>query len=297
MARYDIPPSEYDIAGARIEIVAARFNDDIVSRLLEAALDALTAHRLCRDEIPVARVPGAFELPLAARWIAERGEAEAIIALGAVIRGDTPHFGHVCTQTARGLQDVSLEHGVPVVFGVLTCNDWTQADSRCPGPGDAFESACEKATVDLRKLLLRILEWESGKHQGEQDDLDSLRKLIHHCNDYYKKHFLEERHPSSSWRTLRATESAELHGELKKLYGTFGTLHRMIDEFDWYWFEQEGKQFDQPVREIGRRIEQFDRRLAELQAESRTRRSEHNKGRQAALAALEMVSLRRRLGV
>ena len=143
---------------------------------------------------------------------------------------------------------------------------------------------------------MRILEWESGKHQWEEGEINSLWKLLRHCNDYYKNHLLEERRPLSSWPTLRATESAELRGELKKLYGTFETLHWMIDKSDWFWFRQNGKKFEQPIKEIGRRIEQFDRRLAELQAELRTRRSEHNKGRQAALAALEMVSLRRRLG-
>ena len=96
MARYDISPSEFDIVGARIGIVAARFNDGIVSRLLEAALDTLARYGLNRDGILVVRVPGAFELPLAARWIAQRGETDAIVALGAVIRGDTPHFDYVC---------------------------------------------------------------------------------------------------------------------------------------------------------------------------------------------------------
>ena len=206
MARYDLPPSELDVAGARIGIVAARFNDDIVSRLLEAALDTLARHGLDRDEVPVARVPGAFELPLAARWLAtrcgpspdaggpgrsrERGRtargttipedartgeddmaargrwgttllddepvgedggprekprtarnfttappapADAVIALGAVIRGDTPHFDYVCAEAARGIRAVSLELDVPVVFGVLTCDDHAQALERAGG--------------------------------------------------------------------------------------------------------------------------------------------------------------------
>ena len=269
MARYDILPSEFDAAGARIGIVAARFNDDIVSRLLEAALDTLACHGLDSDGIPVARVPGAFELPLAARWLATRygsltdtdglgrsrerrrivhgaavpgdahiggdsvaaarppipetsaghgrgdpssaargrrgtatpdderaGEdsvatarspmpetsagrgrgdpsvaargrrgtatpdderaggdgglrgklrtarnvmipgnatADAVIALGAVIRGDTPHFDYVCAEAARGIRAVSLELDVPIIFGVLTCDDHVQALERAGG--------------------------------------------------------------------------------------------------------------------------------------------------------------------
>ena len=168
MARYDLSPSDFDVAGARIGIVAARFNDDVVSRLLEAALDTLARHGLDRDGVPVARVPGAFELPLAARWLAtchgsltdcgdpdrsreerwtDRGTtipedaraggdgmtADAVIALGAVIRGDTPHFDYVCAEAARGIRAVSLELDVPVVFGVLTCDDHAQALERAGG--------------------------------------------------------------------------------------------------------------------------------------------------------------------
>ena len=168
MARYDLSPSGFDVAGARIGIVAARFNDDVVSRLLEAALDTLARHGLDRAGVPVARVPGAFELPLAARWLAtcygsltdagdpdrsreerrtDRGTtipedaraggdgmtADAVIALGAVIRGETPHFDYVCAEAARGIRAVSLELDVPVVFGVLTCDDHTQAHERAGG--------------------------------------------------------------------------------------------------------------------------------------------------------------------
>ena len=157
MARYDVSPSELDVTGARIGIVAARFNDDVVSRLLEAALDALACHGLDRDAVPVARVPGAFELPLAARWLATRcgpvadaaitldagtdgathrgcgPTADAVIALGAVIRGDTPHFDYVCAQAAHGIRAVSLEIDVPVVFGVLTCDSHAQAWERAGG--------------------------------------------------------------------------------------------------------------------------------------------------------------------
>ena len=147
MARYDVSPSELDVTGARIGIVAARFNDDVVSRLLEAALDALACHGLDRDAVPVARVPGAFELPLAARWLATRcgPVADAVIALGAVIRGDTPHFDYVCAQAAHGIRAVSLEIDVPVVFGVLTCDNHAQAWERTGGGPPP--PICEDSTV------------------------------------------------------------------------------------------------------------------------------------------------------
>ena len=156
MARYDISPSEYDVDGARVAIVAARFNDAVVSRLLEGALDTLSRYGLSADDIHLVRVPGAFELPLAARWIARSAVADAIIALGAVIRGDTPHFDHVCVEAARGIQAASVETDVPVIFGVLTCDDWAQARARAGGDhgnkgGEAALAALEM--VSLRRRL------------------------------------------------------------------------------------------------------------------------------------------------
>ena len=153
MARYDISPAEFDLAGARIGIVAARFNDGVVSRLLEAALDTLARHGLNRDEIPVARVPGAFELALAARWMARREGADAVVALGAVIRGDTPHFDYVCAEAARGIQAASIESDIPVVFGVLTCDDRGQADARAGG--DHGNKGAEAALAALEMVSLR----------------------------------------------------------------------------------------------------------------------------------------------
>ena len=155
MARYDISPSEYDIAGARIAIVAARFNDFVVTRLLEGALATLSWHGLGADDTLVVRVPGAFELPLTARWLARGGDADAVIALGAVIRGDTPHFDYVCAEATRGIQAASAETGVPVIFGVLTCDDRAQAEARAGGEhgnkgGEAALAALEMVTLRRR---------------------------------------------------------------------------------------------------------------------------------------------------
>ena len=153
MARYDIAPSEYDTAGARIAIVAARFNDGVVSRLLEAALDTLARHGLDRDGVHVVRVPGAFEIPVAARWIACRGSVDAVVALGAVIRGDTPHFDYVCAEAARGIQTVSIETDIPVLFGILTCDDPAQANARAGG--ERGNKGREAALAALEMISLR----------------------------------------------------------------------------------------------------------------------------------------------
>lgn len=153
MARYDISPSQFDVGGACISIVAARFNDAVVSRLLEGALDTLARHGLSRDDTLVARVPGAFELPLAARWIARSAGSDAVIALGAVIRGDTPHFDYVCAEAARGIQAASAETGIPVIFGVLTCDDRAQADARAGG--EHGNKGCEAALAALEMVSLR----------------------------------------------------------------------------------------------------------------------------------------------
>lgn len=156
MARYDISPSDFDVAGARIGIVAARFNDRVVSRLLEAALDTLAGQGLSRDEILVVRVPGAFELPLAARWVLRQGAADAVIALGAVIRGDTPHFDYVCAEAARGIQAASMENDAPVVFGVLTCDDQAQADARAGGEHGNKGSEAALAALEMVSLRRRL---------------------------------------------------------------------------------------------------------------------------------------------
>ena len=156
MARYDISPSEYDTAGARIGIVAARFNDGVVSRLLEGALETLSRYGFDREEILVVRVPGAFELPLAARWIAGRGDRDAVIALGAVIRGDTPHFDYVCAEAARGIQAASVETGIPVIFGVLTCDDPAQADARAGGEHGNKGSEAALAALEMVSLQRRL---------------------------------------------------------------------------------------------------------------------------------------------
>ena len=111
-------------------LVVSRFNSLITERLLEGAVDALTRHGAAAESMEVIRVPGAFELPWAAREAALKGKYRGIICLGAVIRGDTPHFDMVANETAKGLASVSLETGIPVGFGVLTTENLEQALER-----------------------------------------------------------------------------------------------------------------------------------------------------------------------
>lgn len=115
---------------AAVALVAARFNDFIVARLIEGAIDGLSRHGVRPERITVIRTPGAFEMPLALRRAAKSGKFAAVIALGAVIRGSTPHFDYVCGEVARGAGAASHESGVPVLFGVLTTDTIEQAVER-----------------------------------------------------------------------------------------------------------------------------------------------------------------------
>lgn len=119
-----------DARGRRIVIVAARFNAALVDRLIEGATAAWRAHGGDAAHCLVERVPGAFELPLVAKMFAASGECDAVIALGCVIRGDTPHFDFVAGECARGIMDAGLTTGVPVIFGVLTTETQAQAEER-----------------------------------------------------------------------------------------------------------------------------------------------------------------------
>jgi len=117
--------------GKKFAIVVARFNSFVVESLLEGALDALDRHgEVNPDDVTVVRVPGAYEMPLAAKKVADKGDFDAIIALGAVIRGGTPHFDFVAGECNKGLAQVSLDAGIPIAFGVLTTDSIEQAIER-----------------------------------------------------------------------------------------------------------------------------------------------------------------------
>lgn len=111
-------------------IVVARFNHFITDRLLEGCLDALKRHEVKDEEISIVRVPGAFEIPLAAKKLTKKEDVDAVICLGAVIRGDTPHFDYVCAEVSKGVANVGLESEKPVIFGVVTTDNVDQAVQR-----------------------------------------------------------------------------------------------------------------------------------------------------------------------
>lgn len=119
--------------GLRIAVVVATFNDFITSKLLEGALAALDRHGVRDGDITVARVPGSFELPLAAKKLAESARHDAVICLGAVIRGETDHYEHVAGEAAKGIANASINSGLPVIFGVLTTDTLEQAINRAGG--------------------------------------------------------------------------------------------------------------------------------------------------------------------
>ena len=121
---------ELQYSEGRFAIVVARFNEFIVEPLLSGAIDALRRHGVAESDITIVRVPGAYEMPVAVQRIAQTGNYDAIIGLGAVIRGSTPHFDYVAGEVSKGLASVSLDHGVPVIFGVLTTDTIEQAIER-----------------------------------------------------------------------------------------------------------------------------------------------------------------------
>lgn len=119
-----------DASGIRFGIVVSRFNSFIGERLVEGALDALVRHGAERDKVALVRVPGAFEIPLTVKKMAATGHYDAIICLGAVIRGSTPHFDYVAAEVSKGIASVSLDSGLPIAFGVLTTDTIEQAIER-----------------------------------------------------------------------------------------------------------------------------------------------------------------------
>lgn len=136
-----------DATGMRLGIAVARFNDHVTGPLLEGAVDKIRRSGGSEDAVEVVWVPGAFELPLACKWLAESGRFDGVLALGAVIRGQTPHFDYVCEAATRGVLRVQLDTGVPVAFGVLTCETVAQARARS-GPG-ADNKGCEAAEAAI----------------------------------------------------------------------------------------------------------------------------------------------------
>jgi 6,7-dimethyl-8-ribityllumazine synthase len=137
----------------RFGIVASRFNEFITSKLLGGALDTLTRHGVLDEAVTVAWVPGAFEIPLAAKAMAESGQYDAVIALGCVIRGATPHFDYVAAEAAKGVGQVSLQTGLPVIFGILTTDSIEQAIERAGTKAGNKGSDAAMAAIEMTSLL------------------------------------------------------------------------------------------------------------------------------------------------
>lgn len=139
--------------GLKVGVVTSRFNELLSSRLLSGAMDALTRHGVSEDDIDVAWVPGAFEIPLVAGRLAESGRYDAVIALGVVIRGGTPHFEYVAAEVAKGVAQVSQRTSVPVMFGVITADTIEQAVERAgTKSGNKGWAAAENA-IEMANLL------------------------------------------------------------------------------------------------------------------------------------------------
>ena len=142
-----------DGEGLRIAIVVATFNDFITSRLLDGARVALSRHGVRDDDVSVASVPGSFELPLVAKKLAEAGRHDAVICLGAVIRGETDHYEHVAGEAAKGIANAGFSSGVPVIFGVLTTDTLEQAINRAGGKQGNNGYGAGLAAIEMANLM------------------------------------------------------------------------------------------------------------------------------------------------
>jgi 6,7-dimethyl-8-ribityllumazine synthase len=149
---------EGDFSGpaGRFAIVAARFNEFVVNPLVAGATDALARHGVAEDRIDLVRVPGAYEIPLVAQKLGKSGKYAAVICLGCVIRGDTDHYDHVAGAAASGIASAALSCGVPVIFGVLTCETLEQAINRAGGKAGNKGAEAALTAIELVNLLKKL---------------------------------------------------------------------------------------------------------------------------------------------
>lgn len=148
----------YEGKGLKIAIVASRFNEFITNKLVGGAEDCLRRHNVAEDDITLAWVPGAFEIPLAAKKLAQSGKYDAVICVGAVIRGATSHYDYVCAEVSKGIASVSLETGVPVMFGVLTTDTIEQAIERAGTKAGNKGYDCALGALELVQLIKKVAE-------------------------------------------------------------------------------------------------------------------------------------------
>lgn len=150
MSEYRPEEGNFNVGPVRIAVVAARWNAEITDGLVEGAVRAFSRHGIEGAALDVFRVPGAFELPLASQRAARTGRYNAVVALGCVIRGDTPHFDYVCSETTRGIGEVALQEDLPVAFGLLTTDNLQQSLDRS---GDNPENKGEEAALTILELI------------------------------------------------------------------------------------------------------------------------------------------------
>lgn len=143
-------------AGLRFGIVAAKFNQQVTSKLLHACTDTLEGCGVAAKDIQVVRVPGAFEIPLVARRLAQSNRFDAVICLGVVIRGDTPHFEYICSEVSRGIGQAALDTDVPIIFGVLTTETVEQAETRADPEGFNRGGAAAKAAIEMVMVMRQV---------------------------------------------------------------------------------------------------------------------------------------------
>ena len=139
--------------GLRVAVAVARFNEFVTQRLLEGARDALARHGVDDDDVTIAWAPGSFELPLTAKTLAQTGSYDAVVCLGAVIRGETTHYDMVAGQAASGVSRAALDTGVPVIFGVLTCENMDQAVARAGGKAGNLGRNAAASAIEMARLL------------------------------------------------------------------------------------------------------------------------------------------------
>jgi len=142
--------------GMKVGIVASRFNEIIVNKLLGGAVDGLVRHGVEEDNITAAWVPGAFEIPLAADKMAASGKYDAVIAVGAVIRGSTNHYDYVCAEVSKGVAQASIKNGVPVLFGVITTDNIEQAIERAGSKAGNKGFECAVGAIEMANLLKKF---------------------------------------------------------------------------------------------------------------------------------------------
>lgn len=147
---------QLDAKGLKVAILASRFNDFIVDKLVGGAVDALTRHGAVREDLTIVRIPGAFEMPLVAQKLAKSGKYDGLVCLGAVIRGATPHFDFVANECAKGLAQVSMEHSIPLGFGVLTTDNLEQAIERAGSKAGNKGVDAAMAMLETARVLAQL---------------------------------------------------------------------------------------------------------------------------------------------